>query len=51
MYAIGDRRPQTEGDDWYVAPGARVVGSVRLREAHLAICRLGKGNDLGHGNL
>ncbi|MFO1401558.1 MAG: gamma carbonic anhydrase family protein [Steroidobacteraceae bacterium] len=31
MYAIGDRRPQTEGDDWYVAPGARVVGSVRLR--------------------
>lgn len=30
MYALGARRPQTEGDDWYVAPGAQLVGAVRL---------------------
>ncbi len=30
MYAIGTRQPQTAGDDYYVAPGARLVGSVRL---------------------
>jgi len=30
IYVIGDRRMETEGDDWYVAPGAQVIGSVRL---------------------
>jgi len=31
FYAIGDRRSQTVGDDYYVAPGARLIGSVILR--------------------
>ena len=31
MYALGARRPQTEGEDFYVAPGARLIGSVILR--------------------
>jgi carbonic anhydrase/acetyltransferase-like protein (isoleucine patch superfamily) len=31
FYALGERRPQTAGDDFYVAPGARLIGSVLLR--------------------
>jgi len=31
MYALGERRPQTAGEDFYVAPGARLIGSVILR--------------------
>ncbi|HEY6453252.1 MAG TPA: gamma carbonic anhydrase family protein [Steroidobacteraceae bacterium] len=31
LYALGERRPQTAGDDFYVAPGARLIGSVILR--------------------
>jgi len=31
MYALGARHPQTEGEDFYVAPGARLIGSVILR--------------------
>jgi len=31
FYAIGDRRSRTVGDDYYVAPGARLIGSVILR--------------------
>lgn len=30
LYAIGARRPQTAGEDFYVAPGARLIGSVIL---------------------
>ncbi len=30
IYVIGERRMAAEGDDWYVAPGAQVIGSVRL---------------------
>jgi carbonic anhydrase/acetyltransferase-like protein (isoleucine patch superfamily) len=30
LYAIGERRPQTAGEDYYVAPGARLIGSVIL---------------------
>lgn len=30
MYAIGARRVETAGDDYYVAPGAQLVGAVRL---------------------
>ncbi len=30
IYTIGDRRMETDCDAWYVAPGARVIGSVRL---------------------
>ena len=30
MYAIGERRVETAGDDYYVAPGAQLIGSVRL---------------------
>lgn len=31
IYALGERRVQTDGDDYYVAPGARLIGSVLLR--------------------
>ena len=31
IHALGDKRLQTEGDDYYVAPGAQLVGDVRLR--------------------
>ncbi len=30
IYALGERRMVSEGEAWYVAPGARVIGSVRL---------------------
>lgn len=30
IYTLGERRIVTHGDDWYVAPGAQVIGSVRL---------------------
>lgn len=34
IFAFGDRRIETAGDDYYVAPGAQLIGSVRLgREA------------------
>jgi carbonic anhydrase/acetyltransferase-like protein (isoleucine patch superfamily) len=31
IYALGERRPQTAGEDFYVAPGAQLIGSVILR--------------------
>lgn len=31
IYALGERCLQTEGEDFYVAPGARLIGSVILR--------------------
>jgi carbonic anhydrase/acetyltransferase-like protein (isoleucine patch superfamily) len=31
IYALGERRWQTAGDDFYVAPGAQLIGSVILR--------------------
>ena len=31
IHSIGERRFEAEGDDWYVAPGAQLIGSVRLR--------------------
>lgn len=31
IYALGERRLQTEGDNYYVAPGARLIGAVILR--------------------
>jgi carbonic anhydrase/acetyltransferase-like protein (isoleucine patch superfamily) len=30
FYALGERRPQTAGEDFYVAPGACLIGSVVL---------------------
>jgi carbonic anhydrase/acetyltransferase-like protein (isoleucine patch superfamily) len=30
FYTLGERRPQTAGEDFYVAPGARLIGSVIL---------------------
>jgi carbonic anhydrase/acetyltransferase-like protein (isoleucine patch superfamily) len=30
IYSLGERRMQTAGDDYYVAPDASVIGSVRL---------------------
>jgi carbonic anhydrase/acetyltransferase-like protein (isoleucine patch superfamily) len=30
IYTLGSRRLETIDDDYYVAPGARVIGSVRL---------------------
>jgi carbonic anhydrase/acetyltransferase-like protein (isoleucine patch superfamily) len=30
IFTFGDRHLETVGDDYYVAPGAQVVGSVRL---------------------
>lgn len=30
LYSLGDKRVQTAGDDFYVAPGACVIGNVRL---------------------
>ncbi len=30
IFSLGDRRIQTAGDDFYIAPGACVIGSVRL---------------------
>ncbi len=29
-YALGDRRVQTEGDDYWIAPNAVVIGDVRM---------------------
>ena len=31
IHSIGARRFEAEGDDYYVAPGAQLIGSVRLR--------------------
>jgi carbonic anhydrase/acetyltransferase-like protein (isoleucine patch superfamily) len=31
MYALGARRFESDDDDYYVAPGAQLIGSVRLR--------------------
>ncbi|HXR20413.1 MAG TPA: gamma carbonic anhydrase family protein [Steroidobacteraceae bacterium] len=31
LYALGERCPQTAGEDFYVASGARLIGSVILR--------------------
>jgi len=31
IHALGERRLQTDGDDFYVAPGAQLIGSVILR--------------------
>ena len=33
IYTFQDRRLETEGDDYYVAPDAQVIGSVRLGHA------------------
>ncbi|HLW25972.1 MAG TPA: gamma carbonic anhydrase family protein [Steroidobacteraceae bacterium] len=30
IYALGDKRIVTASDEWYVAPGASVIGQVRL---------------------
>ena len=30
IYSLGDKRVQTSGDDFYVAPGACVIGNVRF---------------------
>lgn len=30
IFTLGDRRLETEGEDYYIAPGAQVIGSVRL---------------------
>ena len=30
IYTLGERRLETADDEWYVAPGAQVIGSVRL---------------------
>ena len=30
IYSLGDRRVETEGDDYFVADNARVIGSVKL---------------------
>jgi carbonic anhydrase/acetyltransferase-like protein (isoleucine patch superfamily) len=30
IYALGERKIQTAGDDYYVAPGASVIGNVRF---------------------
>jgi carbonic anhydrase/acetyltransferase-like protein (isoleucine patch superfamily) len=30
IFSLGDRRIETAGDDYYIAPGASVIGSVRL---------------------
>jgi carbonic anhydrase/acetyltransferase-like protein (isoleucine patch superfamily) len=30
IYSLGERRLQTAGDDFYIAPGAQVIGSVIL---------------------
>ena len=31
IYSLGERRLQTEGSDYYIAPGAQVIGSVTLK--------------------
>ena len=31
IHSIGERRFESESDDYYVAPGAQLIGSVRLR--------------------
>jgi carbonic anhydrase/acetyltransferase-like protein (isoleucine patch superfamily) len=33
FHALGERAPQTAGEDFYVAPGAQLIGSVILRAA------------------
>ncbi|MGO9717000.1 MAG: gamma carbonic anhydrase family protein, partial [Steroidobacteraceae bacterium] len=30
IYVLGEKRIQTAGDDYYVAPGASVIGNVRF---------------------
>ncbi|MCX2830940.1 gamma carbonic anhydrase family protein [Microbulbifer thermotolerans] len=30
LYKLGDKEPQLEGEGHYIAPGARVVGNVRM---------------------
>lgn len=30
IYVLGEKRPVLEGDDWYIAPSAQVIGQVRL---------------------
>jgi carbonic anhydrase/acetyltransferase-like protein (isoleucine patch superfamily) len=33
IYTLGDRRLETAGEDYYIAPDAQVIGSVRLGHA------------------
>jgi carbonic anhydrase/acetyltransferase-like protein (isoleucine patch superfamily) len=62
MYALGERRPQTAGDDFYVAPGAQLIGSVILRSgasvwfncvlrADDEIIEVGKGSNVQDGSV
>lgn len=30
IFELGERRIETAGEEWYVAPGAQVIGTVRL---------------------
>ena len=30
IYALGNRRLETTDDDYYIAPDAQIIGSVRL---------------------
>ncbi len=30
IYSIGEKKIQTEGDDYYIAPGACIIGNVRF---------------------
>jgi len=31
IHSLGERRLETDGEDYYVAPGAQLIGAVRLR--------------------
>ena len=54
IYEFGERRMATDGDAWYIAPGAQVIGSVRLgRDASVWFNAVLRGDsdwiDIGEG--
>ncbi|MEK9722215.1 MAG: gamma carbonic anhydrase family protein [Rhodospirillaceae bacterium] len=62
LYTLGDRAPQTAGDDWWVAPNAQVIGDVIL-ETDASVwfnavlrgdnepLRIGKGSNVQDGSV
>jgi carbonic anhydrase/acetyltransferase-like protein (isoleucine patch superfamily) len=63
-YALGDVRVQTEGDDYWVAPNAVVIGDVHLKKnatlgknvsvGHMVMlhgCTVGEGSLIGIGSI
>src|SRR3546814_8103653 len=59
-YALGDARVQTDGDDYWIAPNAAVIGNVKLEKdvsiwwnavlrGDNELMTIGEGSNIQHG--